>query len=155
MPAATPEHAPIVSRLTRWFYVHGYGPEQSDSRLWSRRGWWPPARPDNLDQGKPPRRSRAGCDRVAAQPVVSLAAAFIACLYSRTLPSEDSSVMSATALYDPSSPYTPVASRQPVGATSNCLASNATKIRDFCLPNPGNSPTRRTRSAPVFASVHS
>jgi Uma2 family endonuclease len=59
MPPATPEHALIVSRLTHWLYVHGYGPEevtadcgidvgggrQPDLTVWAK--------------GKPPRRARS------------------------------------------------------------------------------------------------
>jgi Uma2 family endonuclease len=59
MPPATPEHALIVSRLTHWFYLNGFGPErvtadcgievgggrQPDVTIWAK--------------GKPPRRARS------------------------------------------------------------------------------------------------
>lgn len=59
MPPATPEHALIVSRLTHWLFLHGYGPEevtadcgidvgggrQPDLTIWAK--------------GKPPRRARS------------------------------------------------------------------------------------------------
>jgi Uma2 family endonuclease len=59
MPPATPEHALIVSRLTHWLYLNGFGPDevtadcgidvgggrQPDLTVWAK--------------GKPPRRARS------------------------------------------------------------------------------------------------
>jgi Uma2 family endonuclease len=59
VPPATPEHALVVSRLTHWFYAHGFGPEevtadcgidvgggrQPDLTIWAK--------------GRPPRRARS------------------------------------------------------------------------------------------------
>jgi Uma2 family endonuclease len=59
MPPATPEHALIVSRLTHWFYVHGYGPEQVTADCGVDVGG---GRQPNLTiwtKGKPPRRARS------------------------------------------------------------------------------------------------
>jgi Uma2 family endonuclease len=59
MPPATPEHALIVSRLTHWFYVHGFGPEQVTADCGIDVGG---GRQPDLTvwaKGKPPRRARS------------------------------------------------------------------------------------------------
>jgi Uma2 family endonuclease len=70
MPPATPEHALIVSRITHWLYMHGYGPEevtadcgidvgggrQPDLTVWAK--------------GKPPRRARSSYASVEGLLVV-------------------------------------------------------------------------------------
>jgi Uma2 family endonuclease len=59
MPLATPEHALIVSRLTHWFYVHCYGPEQVTADCGVEVGGG--RQPDLTiwTKGKPPRRARS------------------------------------------------------------------------------------------------
>jgi Uma2 family endonuclease len=59
MPPARPEHALIVSRLTHWFFMHGYGPEQVTADCGIDVGG---GRQPDLTiwaKGRPPRRARS------------------------------------------------------------------------------------------------